>query len=130
LSLRTKTFLRGPKESRPTSVGKRAGGMFHGTTRIDPLSSSLVPAHVGGALVTFEQAGRTAWQAHPLRQSPVVMTGLGWFRGDGSPTQKIQPGDMVGSEPDQKQWRGSTKTMPMSYIAILEKLNGSPAGWL
>jgi quercetin dioxygenase-like cupin family protein len=85
---------------------------------------------VAGALVTFEPGARTAWHTHPLGQTLIVASGLGWVQREGGPRQEIRPGDVVWFEPGEKHWHGATATTAMSHIAIQEKLNGSPVDWM
>ncbi|WP_428376968.1 (R)-mandelonitrile lyase [Lichenicoccus sp.] len=103
---------------------------FTGTVRIDALFSPPEPARVGGALVTFEPGARTAWHTHPLGQTLIVTTGLGWVQREGGPVEAIRPGDVVWFAPREKHWHGASATTAMSHIAIQEKLNGSPVDWL
>ena len=117
-----------PSGSRPS--GKGPADYFTGTVRIDPLLSPSEPARVAGALVTFEPGARTAWHTHPLGQTLIVTTGLGWVQREGGPRQEIRPGDVVWFEPGEKHWHGATATSAMSHIAIQEKLNGSPVDWM
>ena len=51
---------------------------FTGSVRIDPLFEAPEPARVRGASVTFEPGARTAWHSHPLGQTLIVTSGLGW----------------------------------------------------
>jgi quercetin dioxygenase-like cupin family protein len=53
---------------------------FTGSVRIDPLFEAPEPARVRGASVTFEPGARTAWHLHPLGQTLIVTSGLGWVR--------------------------------------------------
>ena len=117
-----------PSGSRPS--GKGPADYFTGTVRIDPLLSPPEPARVAGALVTFEPGARTAWHTHPLGQTLIVTTGLGWVQREGGPRQEIRPGDVVWFEPGEKHWHGATATTAMSHIAIQEKPNGSPVDWM
>ena len=103
---------------------------FTGTVRIDPLFSPPEPARVAGALVTFEPGARTAWHTHPLGQTLIVTSGLGWIQREGGAIEEIRPGDVIWFEPGEKHWHGATSTTAMSHIAIQEKLNGSPVDWL
>ncbi len=52
-------------------------------------------SQVAGALVTFEPGARTAWHTHPLGQTLIVTSGLGWAQQEGGPVQEIRPGDVV-----------------------------------
>jgi quercetin dioxygenase-like cupin family protein len=110
--------------------GKGPADYFTGTVRIDPLFSPPDPARVAGALVTFEPGGRTAWHTHPLGQTLIVTSGLGWVQRDGGPVEEIRPGDVVWFAPGEKHWHGATPATAMSHIAIQEKLNGSPVTWM
>ena len=85
---------------------------------------------IGGATVTFEPGARTAWHTHPLGQTLIVTTGLGWVQREGGPIEEIRPGDVVWFAPGERHWHGATPTTAMSHIAIAEKLNGSPVDWL
>jgi quercetin dioxygenase-like cupin family protein len=110
--------------------GKGPSDWFTGSVRLDPLFSPPEPARVSGALVTFEPGARTAWHTHPLGQTLIVMTGLGWVQRDGDRIEEIRPGDVVWFEPGEKHWHGASPTTAMSHIAIQEKLNGSPVDWM
>jgi quercetin dioxygenase-like cupin family protein len=110
--------------------GKGPAEYFTGTVRIDPLFAPPEPARAAGNLVTFEPGARTAWHTHPLGQTLIVTTGLGWVQRDGGPIEEIRPGDVVWFAPGEKHWHGATATTAMSHIAIQEKLNGSPVAWL
>jgi quercetin dioxygenase-like cupin family protein len=97
--------------------------------RIDPLFGPD-PDRVGGGLVTFEPGARTAWHTHPLGQTLVVTTGLGWVQHEGGPIEEIRPGDVVWIPPGERHWHGASPTVAMSHIAIQEKLNGEAVTWL
>jgi quercetin dioxygenase-like cupin family protein len=110
--------------------GKGPSDYFTGAVRVDPLFSPPDPARVSGAHVTFEPGARTAWHTHPLGQTLIVATGLGWVQREGGPIEEIRPGDVVWFAPGEKHWHGATATTAMSHIAIQEKLNGSAVNWL
>lgn len=109
---------------------KGPGDWFSGTVRIDPLFSAPDPARVAGALVTFEPGARTAWHTHPLGQTLIVVSGLGWVQREGGPVEEIHPGDVVWFEPGEKHWHGASATNAMSHVAIQEKLDGKAVDWL
>ena len=102
---------------------------FTGTVRIDPLFGPD-PARVAGALVTFEPGARTAWHTHPLGQTLIVTSGLGWAQHEGGPIQEIRPGDVVWFAPGEKHWHGATATNAMSHIAVQEKHDGTVVVWM
>jgi len=114
--------------SRPS--GKGTADWFTGTVRIDPLLNPPEPARVNGALVTFEPGARTAWHTHPLGQTLLVMTGLGWVQRDGGAIEEIRPGDVVWFSPGEKHWHGASANTAMSHIAIQEKLDGKNVDWM
>ncbi len=110
--------------------GKGPADWFTGTVRVGPLFSPPEPARVSGALVTFEPGARTAWHTHPLGQTLIVMTGIGWVQRESGPVEEIRPGDVVGFEPGEKHWHGASATTAMSHMAIQEKLDGKNVEWL
>jgi len=98
--------------------------------RIDPLFAPPEPARVAGAHVTFEPGARTAWHTHPLGQTLIVTSGLGWVQRVGASVEEIRPGDVIWFPPGEKHWHGATPTTAMTHIAIQEKLNGSAVEWM
>ncbi|MBE7185183.1 MAG: cupin domain-containing protein [Methylobacterium mesophilicum] len=103
---------------------------FTGSVRMDPLFSAPEPARVAGAHVTFEPGARTAWHTHPLGQTLVVTSGLGWVQREGGSVEEIRTGDVVWFEPGEKHWHGATATTAMTHIAIQEQLDGKAVEWL
>ena len=114
--------------SQPSTRGPAA--WFTGTVRIDPLFDAPVPAHTGGASVTFEPGARTAWHTHPLGQTLIVTSGVGRVQVWGGPVEEIRPGDVVWFAPGEKHWHGASPTTAMTHIAIQEKLDGKAVDWL
>jgi quercetin dioxygenase-like cupin family protein len=114
--------------SQPSAKGPEA--YFTGTVRIDPLFEPPAPARTLGASVTFEPCSRTAWHTHPLGQTLIVTSGVGWTQCWGEPKQEIRPGDVVWCPPDKKHWHGATPTTAMTHIAIVEKLDGKGVDWM
>jgi quercetin dioxygenase-like cupin family protein len=118
------------KRSGSQSSTKGPADWFTGTVRIDPLFEPPEPARVRGASVTFEPGARTAWHTHPLGQTLIVTSGLGWAQREGGPIEEIRPGDVVWFAPGEKHWHGATPTTAMTHIAIQEALNGKPVDWM
>ena len=110
--------------------GKGPADWFTGTVRVDPLFQAPEPALVSGACITFEPGARTAWHAHPLGQTLIVVSGAGWVQRTGGPIEDIRPGDVVWFEPGEKHWHGATATTAMSHIAIQEKQDGRVVDWM
>ena len=103
---------------------------FTGSVRIDSRFQGESPARVGGATVTFEPGARTAWHTHPLGQTLIVTSGLGWAQVEGSPKEEIRPGDIVWFAPGEKHWHGASPNTAMSHIAIAEALDGKSVEWM
>jgi quercetin dioxygenase-like cupin family protein len=117
-----------PAGSRPS--GRGPAEWFTGAVRIDPLFDAADPARSAGAHVTFEPGARTAWHTHPLGQTVIVTSGLGWAQREGGPVEEIRPGDVVWFPPGEKHWHGATPTTAMTHIAIQEKLDDRAVDWM
>ena len=115
-------------DSRPSTKGPSQ--WFTGNVRIDLLFEAPEPARVRCANVTFEPGARTAWHTHPLGQTLIVTSGLGWAQREGGGIQKIQPGDVVWFAPNEKHRHGAAPTTAMTHIAIQEALNGKAVEWM
>ena len=118
-----------------TRVGSQASlkgpaEWFTGTVRVDPLFQAPEPGRVGGGHVTFEPGARSAWHTHPLGQTLIVTSGLGWAQAEGGPIEEIRPGDVVWFPAGLKHWHGATPTTAMTHIAITESLDGKNADWM
>ncbi|WP_413670681.1 cupin domain-containing protein [Mucilaginibacter sp. Mucisp86] len=103
---------------------------FTGAVRIDPLFDANEARRGVSATVTFEPGARTAWHTHPLGQTLIIVSGLGWVQREGGPVQEVRPGDVVWFEPNEKHWHGASAANGMSHIAIQENLNGKVVDWL
>ena len=103
---------------------------FTGSVRIQPLFEAPEPARVRGASVKFGPGSRTAWHTHPLGQTLIVTSGLGWAQREGGPVEEIRPGDVIWFAPNEKHWHGATPTKAMTHIAIQEALDGKVAEWM
>jgi quercetin dioxygenase-like cupin family protein len=103
---------------------------FTGAVRIDPLFDANDARRGASALVTFEPGARTAWHTHPLGQTLIITSGIGWVQHKGSAVEEVRPGDVVWFEPNEKHWHGASATNGMSHIAIQENLNGKVVDWL
>jgi quercetin dioxygenase-like cupin family protein len=66
------------KRSGTQPSGKGPAEYFTGSVRIDPLNDAPEPARLLAASVTFEPGARTAWHTHPLGQTLIVTSGVGW----------------------------------------------------
>jgi quercetin dioxygenase-like cupin family protein len=118
------------KRNGPQPSAKGPADWFTGTVRIDSPFKGTDPARVSGAVVTFEPGARTAWHTHPLGQTLIVTSGLGWVQSEGGPIEKIRSGDIVWSPSGEKHWHGAAPTTAMMHIAIQEQLDGKVVDWL
>lgn len=114
--------------SQPSTKG--SSDYFTGIVRLDMPFKGTAPARVGGATVTFDPGARTNWHTHPLGQTLIVVSGMGWVQTDGGPKEDIRAGDIVWIPPGEKHWHGATATTAMSHIAISEALEGKTVDWM
>jgi quercetin dioxygenase-like cupin family protein len=110
--------------------GKGPADYFTGAVRVDPLFEAPDPARARGASVTFEPGARTAWHTHPLGQTLIVTSGVGWAQAWGGPVEEIRPGDVVWFPPGEKHWHGAAPTTAMTHIALQEALDGKVVDWM
>ena len=103
---------------------------FTGAVRIDSFFNAEAPARSGGAIVTFEPGARTAWHTHPLGQTLVVLSGVGWTQCEGGPRTEIRAGDVVWCPCQRRHWHGATDRTAMSHVAITEMLDGKNVEWM
>ena len=115
-------------DSQPTRKGPAE--WFTGSVRIQPMFESPEPARARGASVTFEPGARTAWHTHPLGQTLIVTSGLGWAQRWGEAVAEIRPGDVVWFPPGEKHWHGASPTTAMTHIAIQEASDGKVVEWM
>jgi len=70
------------------------------------------------------------WHTHPLGQTLIVTSGLGWAQYEGGSIEEIRPGDVIWFPPGEKHWHGATATTAMTHIAITESLDGKNVDWM
>lgn len=103
---------------------------FTGEVRIDPLFQKEEVTKGAGALVTFVPGARTAWHTHPVGQTIIIQSGLGWVQKEGGLIEVVKPGDVVYFEPNEKHWHGASPNKSMSHIAIQEEQGGEVVIWM
>jgi len=118
------------KRSDSQKTSKGSAEWFTGSVRIQPLFDPPEPARVRGASVTFDPGARTAWHTHPLGQTLIVTSGVGWTQREGGSIEEIRPGDVVWFAPNEKHWHGATPSAAMTHIAVQEALNGKVVEWM
>jgi quercetin dioxygenase-like cupin family protein len=114
--------------SKPSAKGPE--DWFTGSVRIETLFNPNDARRAASAMVTFEPGARTAWHTHPLGQTLIITTGIGWVQKENDKIEEVHPGDIVWFEPNEKHWHGATATNGMSHIAIQENLNGKVVEWM
>jgi quercetin dioxygenase-like cupin family protein len=103
---------------------------FTGAVRVDPVFPVNDPSRVSAGHVTFEPGARSAWHTHPLGQTLIITSGLGWVQQEGGPIEEVRAGDVIWFPPGLKHWHGASPTNGMSHYAIQETLNGKNVEWL
>lgn len=118
--------------SRPGSKAATRGPEqnFTGTVRVEPVFGATEPSRLSGGRVTFEPGAHSAWHTHPLGQTLIVTSGVGWVQQEGGPKREIREGDVVWTPPGVKHWHGATVTTAMTHIAVQELLNGKAVEWM
>lgn len=114
--------------TRPSQKGPAE--YFTGSVRIDSRFQGATPARIGGAIMTFEPGARTARHTHPLGQTLIVTSGLGWVQVEGGRKEEVRPGDVVFFSPGEKHWHGASLATAMSHIVVAEALDGRSVDWL
>lgn len=103
---------------------------FTGSVRIDNMFQAAAPGRAAGAIVTFEPSARTAWHAHPLGQTLVVLSGVGWTQCEGGSRTEIRAGDVISCACGKRHWHGAAATTGMSHFAITETIDGTNTEWM
>jgi quercetin dioxygenase-like cupin family protein len=103
---------------------------FTGAVYVDTVAAPSGASRLSASSVHFTPGARTAWHTHPLGQTLIVTSGLGWVQRWGGSIEEIRAGDVVWFEPGEKHWHGASRTTAMTHIAIQEALNGSPVDWM
>ncbi|MCX8641776.1 MULTISPECIES: cupin domain-containing protein [unclassified Gilliamella] len=109
---------------------KGSDKFFTGDVRIDPLFPATSPSRTSGAYVTFEPGARSAWHTHPLGQTLVVTSGVGFTQEWGGPIVEIHPGDVITCPPGVKHWHGASPHNAMTHLSVVEELDGKNVEWL
>ena len=114
--------------SQPSAKG--SADYFTGAVRVDPMFPATAPSRVSGGHVTFEPGARSAWHTHPVGQTLIITSGLGWVQQWGGPKQEVRAGDVVWIPPGIKHWHGGSAATAMTHIAIQETVDGRNVDWL
>ena len=103
---------------------------FTGKVRVEPSFQAHGEAKSAGAMVTFEPGARTNWHTHPVGQTLIVTSGMGWVNQWHGQPQVIKPGDVVHIPANVKHWHGATDKTAMMHLAIQESKDGKVVDWL
>jgi len=117
----SKELIMDIKRSGSQPSRKGSAEWFTGSVRIDPLFPG--PGNQlawGPGSVTFEPGARTAWHTHPLGQTLLITSGVGWVQREGEAIEEVRAGDVVWFPPGLKHWHGATPTTAMTHIAVQE----------
>jgi quercetin dioxygenase-like cupin family protein len=128
--VRSKELIMDIKRAGSQPSRKGAAEWFSGSVRIDPLFQAPEPARAGAGSVTFEPGARTAWHTHPLGQTLIITSGLGWVQREGGVIEEVRAGDVVWFPPGLKHWHGATPTTAMTHIAVQESIDGKNVDWM
>jgi quercetin dioxygenase-like cupin family protein len=83
-----------------------------------------------GARLAFRPGARTAWHAHPIGQTLLVIEGAGRVQRDGGDVEPMLPGDIIWLEPGQKQWHGASPDQPVTLITIARSEPEADVVWM
>jgi quercetin dioxygenase-like cupin family protein len=128
--VRSKELIMDIKRAGSQPSRKGPAEWFSGSVRIDPLFQAPEPARAGAGSVTFEPGARTAWHTHPLGQTLIITSGLGWVQREGGAIEEVRAGDVVWFPPGLKHWHGATPTTAMTHIAVQESIDGKNVDWM
>ena len=64
-----------------------------------------------------------SWRSHPLGQTLMVTSGLGWTQGEGGPAVETRAADVVWRPPNRRRRPGAAPTSAMTHIAVQEALD-------
>jgi 4-carboxymuconolactone decarboxylase len=112
------------------SLQPAADQHFTGSAQVQRLFEASAPARASVGSVSFERGARTAWHTHPLGQTLIVSTGVGYVQQWGSVRQEMRAGDVVRIPPGTKHWHGASHTTGMTHIAITEVLDEQAVEWM
>jgi quercetin dioxygenase-like cupin family protein len=117
-----------PAQARPAAPG--SAEWFTGQVSVQPLFDADGVRTFGAAEVSFTPCARTAWHTHPGGQTLIVTSGTGWVQEWGGPRQRIEPGDVIWTEPGVKHWHGAAGDAAMTHIAVQATVDGRAVDWM
>lgn len=83
-----------------------------------------------GARFAFHPGARTAWHAHPIGQTLLVIEGAGRMQRAGGHIEPMRPGDIIWLEPGQKHWHGAAPEQPVTLIALARAETDADVVWM
>lgn len=67
--------------------------------------------------VTFEAAAHTHWHTHPKGQGLYVTDGVAFVQAEGEPPIRLEAGESIWIDADQRHWHGAGPDVPMTHVA-------------
>ena len=102
----------------PTSKGHPDS--FIGDAWVDIIVRGTEPSRVRVNRVRFAPGARTAWHAHTVGQTLLVIDGVGRAQARGGDVIEIRAGDTIDTPPGEWHWHGAAPDRFMSHLAIWE----------
>ncbi len=99
--------------------------LIPGTFRAHPQVSGKDPVRGARGTITLEAGGRSAWLAHPLGRTLIVIHGCGRVERQGGAVEQIRPGDALWFAPDEKH-RLLGEPRSRMTIVVVEKPQDVP----
>ena len=96
----------------------RSGAMFTGEVRGQNLVADGDAPSQRVTSITFIDGARNVWHRHSTEQVLVVTHGEGIIA-DANGERRIQPGDVVLIQPNERHWHGAAPGNSMTHLSIL-----------
>lgn len=103
-----------PRQPAPT-------GVVDGAATFALLAAGEGASRVSVLDVHFGPGARTRWHTHPLGQTLVVTSGLGWVQSRGGAPRPVAAGDVVRIGPGEEHWHGARRGSAMAHLAVQER---------
>jgi quercetin dioxygenase-like cupin family protein len=103
--------------------------LFSGDVYIDPIARGQDPSRIQVSAVHFTPGARTAWHAHGLGQTLLVIEGVGFVQSRGEARHEIRAGDILYASPGEEHWHGAASAHFMTHISMTENDPDRPDRW-
>jgi quercetin dioxygenase-like cupin family protein len=112
--------------ARPATM-KLPASWFTGDVWADVVCRGEEPSRLRANAVRFSPGARTAWHAHGLGQTLVIVEGVALIQARGGAIVEAHPGDVVWTPPGEEHWHGAAPDRFMVHLALWE---GDDVSWL